>query len=300
MQKRLTKLLATALMITLTLTVGCGNDDDDFDVTDVTYVTDDISICSEEVESAFTKRRTLTFPDGETQMTIVWIPAGCFQMGSENGEEHEQPVHTVKLDSFWLGIYEVTNAQFIAFIKATNYDYPLSEFKHRKPNHPASNISWIDAGAFCQWAGLRLPTEAEWEYAARGGRQYEYGTVDGTLDPFNANFGIRFGGTTSVGKFQPNPFSLYDMTGNIAEWCMDEYDIKFYSKPEAIQINPVSGRRFAFKDNDFQSAEGLRVWRGGFWGDKSAGTNFLRCASRRDTYITNRAGPFGFRCVLSP
>jgi len=169
---------------------------------------------------------------------LVLIPGGEFIMGEGWG-------HEVHVDSFYLGKHEVTNAQWKRFVEANldwlpgrikskyhDGDY-LAHWKGGKPlageeNHPVVYVSWYAAVAYCRWAGLRLPTEAEWEYAAQGGRGYEYGTADGTLSHDLANYDgtggrDRWDGTAPVGSFPPNPFGIYDLCGNVWEWCSSAY-----------------------------------------------------------------------------
>ena len=180
---------------------------------------------------------------------MVLIPAGEFQMGSNapEAQNNEQPVHTVSVDAFYMDEYEVTNLEYKEFVLAnprwqkaridrrfhnngsylhhwTGNDYPQGY-----ANHPVVYVSWYAAMAYAGWVGERLPSEAEWEYAARGGlvgKKYPWGDV---IDLGKVNYGRRnVGGTTSVGKYPPNGYGLYDVAGNVWEWCLDEYDEDFY------------------------------------------------------------------------
>ena len=131
----------------------------------------------------------------------------------------------VAVDGFWMAAFEVTNAQYAVFVKATGHANKGSTNWNNsfgKPERPVVNVSWLDAAAFCEWAQVRLPSEAEWEYAARGGNNFYYGTADGTLDHSLANYARAVGTTTPIGTYPPNPFGLYDMSGNVWEFCMDQ------------------------------------------------------------------------------
>ena len=184
---------------------------------------------------------------------MVLIPAGDFQMGSNdsNADDDEKPVHTVYVDAFYIDKYEVTNAQFKAFVDANppwrkdripqkyhNGSYLShwngNSYPREKSNHPVVAISWYAAMAYAQWAGKRLPTEAEWEKAARGGlvgKKYPWGD---TIDASKSNYGL-----TTVGSYSPNGYGLYDMAGSVSEWCLDEYDLGFYAR--SPRRNPVAG-----------------------------------------------------------
>ncbi len=234
---------------------------------------------------------------GNDEESMVLIPAGEFQMGSSGGMKEERPVHTVYLDAFYIDKYEVTNAQYRKFMHATGHKAPLgmswNNPKLNAPDHPVVGVSWHDAVAYAKWAGKRLPTEAEWEKAARGGlvgKKYSWGDDD--PDETRCNYGT-FAGmeipwnadtyTAPVGSYPPNKYGLYDMAGNVWEWCTDWYDPDYYrSSPGRNPTGPESGD--------------VRVARGGSWDHPS---DFLRAAYR------NWAGPtvtlclFGFRCALS-
>ena len=253
---------------------------------------------------------------------MALIPAGSFMMGSDDGDDEEKPVHEVYVDAFYLDKYEVTVAQFKKFIEATGYktdaekagsSYAWSgtKWKEKKGvnwrhdaegksiggdrmNHPVIHVSWNDAKAYAQWAGKRLPTEAEWEYAARGGftgvggkTKYEYPWGNDASHE-QANYSGTGGRdqweeTSPVGSFSPNGYELYDMAGNVWEWCEDWYDENYYSKsPKQNSKGPESGT--------------YRVLRGGSWNDFP---HNLRYAYR--FYFgfvpTYRGSVVGFRCA---
>ena len=146
--------------------------------------------------------------------------------GSETGSWAEQPVHDVALDGFWMARTELTFRQWKAFIAATGY--PRGRSQAPSDDHPVVSITWEDAKAYCDWFSkthgrvARLPSEAEWEYAARGalrGRRYPNGDV---ISPREANYASS--GAVKVATYAPNGYGLYDMAGNVSEWVADWYD----------------------------------------------------------------------------
>ena len=265
---------------------------------------------------------------------MVLIPAGSFEMGSddEDADDDEQPVHTVHLDAFYMDKYEVTNAQFKAFVDAnpqwqkdniedrfhygdylghwTGTDYPAG-----KADYPVVSVSWYAAMAYAEWAGKRLPTEAEWEYAARGGlagKKYPWGD---TISPADANYDEHVGDTTPVGQYAANGYGLYDMAGNVDEWCLDAYDADFYAVSDNSR-NPIAGgetvqglrenftsitakagvdRARAWRGN-FTSTptDPICVLRGGSWDDTA---RLLRVANRDGFTPTTAFDNYGFRCA---
>ena len=264
---------------------------------------------------------TITWADDEQRLTyivddplpegMVSIPAGEFQMGSNDPEaaDDENPVHTVLIDAFYMDRYEVTNAQYRKFVLANprwgkdrvdarfhdgNYlkDWTGNDYPSGKANHPVVSVSWYAAMAYAQWAGKRLPTEAEWEKAARSGWEgQKYLWYDG-IDSSKANYNKNVGDTTPVGKYPPNSYGLYDMTGNVWEWCLDEYNADFYSS--SLRENPLSGPNWII--SDFMSVQTDRVLRGGSWGVDS---EFLRIAYRFSLNPASTYFDCGFRCVKS-
>ena len=248
---------------------------------------------------------------------MVLIPAGEFEMGSDEFEKgsdigyaNETPVHTVHVDAFYMDIYEVTNAQYKVFVDA-NPQWQKDKIERKfhdgvylrlwdgnnypdgEADHPVVYVSWYAAMAYAKWAGKRLPTEAEWEKAARGGligKAYPWGdTIDDTL----ANYARHINKPIAVGQYPPNAYGLYDMAGNISEWCLDEYDPDFYAK--SPRENPFSkGERKAIL-NDFKNLEKKdRVLRGGCWSDNGV---FLRVAYRHWGEQNYTSVFRGFRCV---
>ncbi|UCC64502.1 MAG: formylglycine-generating enzyme family protein [Anaerolineae bacterium] len=215
-------------------------------------------------------------PVGPVDKEMVLISGGEFMMGSSDGDADEAPPHLVSVASFWMDLTEVTNDEFAAFTQATGYQAPSVQLG--EGNHPVSRVTWDDANAYCTWASKRLPTEAEWEFAARGtdGRVYPWGN---DWDPTRVNGrerGIR--GTTAVGSFGAgaSPFGVLDMAGNVREWTAHWYDkypgSSFYS----------------------QYFNKFRVHRGGGWFDEAAD---LRAANRNGGPPDSANDDLGFRCV---
>ena len=230
---------------------------------------------------------------------MVLIPAGEFQMGSDIGDRDEKPVHTVYLDAFYIDRYEVTLGEYKRFVAATNHS-PLPESVARTSptdRHPVVEVSWHDAMAYAKWAGKRLPTEAEWEKAARGGligRNYPWGD---TIDTEKANYdkntkaGTHETRTTPVGTYQANAYGVHDMAGNVAEWCVDVYDRKFYTTAETH--NPRNGNGQA-GIGDGAANKMRRVVRGGSW---SFNAKSVRVANRMAENPGLLSSDIGFRCV---
>ena len=219
---------------------------------------------------------------------MVLIPAGEFQMGSNEGEDKEKPVHTVRLNAFYMDLYEITNAQYAKFIGATGYRVPTywNDTRYNVSDHPVVGVTWNDAMAYCEWAGKRLPTEAEWEYAARGGlvgKKYPGGD---TITHDDANYSgtagrDTWGESASVGSFAPNGYGIYDMAGNVWEWCYDWRDDSYYEKsPKENPTGPGSGT--------------YRTARGGSFTSSSSS---LRVAYRAGGTPTESNRHMGFRCA---
>lgn len=237
---------------------------------------------------------------------MVLIPEGRFQMGSKNGAFDEKPVHTVHVDAFYIDKYEVTNAQYKKFVDANpqwrkhriprayhngSYlsDWNQNEYPIGKGEHPVTYVSWYAAMAYAQWAGKRLPTEAEWEKAARGkgvGQRYPWGN---SIDSDKANYGTD--NTTRVGTYPAN-HGLYDMAGNVREWCLDAYQGGFYKSSH--RRNPLAGGTLTEVVMHFTNQKGSRVLRGGSWGSTA---QTVRVADRRGSTPTYASAYVGFRCV---
>lgn len=262
---------------------------------------------------------------------MIVVEGGSFQMGSARPHyEDETPVHDVTVRTFVIDRYEVTNEQFELFVQATGYvtdaekngsgwvfrkggkdweqiegatwrqpEGPGSTIEGRT-NHPVVQVSWNDASAYAAWAGKRLPTEAEWEYAARGGRnqkEYPWGDELKPSGVARANYwqgtwpeenlledGFYY--TAPVGSFPANDFGLHEMVGNVWEWCADWYDEEYYKNTPAI--NPDGPEQGEF-----------RVARGGSWycgvGHCGAYRNAYRGRSPQNASFNN----VGFRCASS-
>jgi formylglycine-generating enzyme required for sulfatase activity len=177
---------------------------------------------------------------------MAYVPAGEFIMGSDEGGSDERPVHTVYLDAFYIDKTEVTNAQYRKCVEAGGCDTPVKTTYYDNADysqHPVVYVSWNDADDYCRWAGKRLPTEAEWEKAARGtdGRTYPWGEG---IDCDHAQYGGCGGGTAPVGSKPKgaSPYSALDMAGNVWEWVADWYDSDYYSQsPGRNPPGPDSG-----------------------------------------------------------
>ena len=226
----------------------------------------------------------MTGPDGGL---YVWVPPGEFMMGSDDGDGDEKPAHRVRItEGFWLGRHEVTNAQYRAFCAATGRAFPSDS--NQGDDHPVVNVSWEDARAYCEHHGLRLPTEAEWEWAARGpeGRRYPWGDGwDAGRLCWDQNRGPG-GRTFPVGSFPAGAswVGALDMAGNVWEWVADWYDGGYYANsPTDDPQGPATGTS--------------RVLRGGSWG---RGPLACRSADRDRGDPTFRGGYGGFRGVVSP
>jgi len=236
--------------------------------------------------------RTVSAQSQEPSMVLV--PAGEFTMGSANGDADERPPHQVYLDSFLIDRHEVTVEQYAAFLQETGNSAPSDWRTMNQPSNkkrPVSSVDWADAVAYCKWAGKRLPTEAEWEKAARGtdGRLYPWGNDPPT--PLHANYGKtgshNYEALAPVGTFEngKSPYGIYDMAGNVWEWVSDWYDTDYYkNSPQQNPEGPPTG--------------GFKVIRGGAWNTSARN---LRSSDRYWDPPSFRSLYFpGFRCVKNP
>jgi len=217
----------------------------------------------------------------------VLIPAGEFWMGSPDGEGNpgEYPRHKIYLDAFRMDKYEVTAAQYRSFAEETKRA-AAKQPSWSSDAHPVVNVDWNDAAAFCKWRGERLPTEAEWEKAARGGAETKYSFGDDADVLGDYGWYPADEKTASdahpVGRKNPNQYGLYDMHGNVWEWCSDWYGEDYYKKSgKKNPQGPSSGRD--------------RILRGGWL--RSDGASSLRCAYRFRHLPNTKYFNFGFRCV---
>jgi formylglycine-generating enzyme required for sulfatase activity len=219
----------------------------------------------------------------EKGVTMRLVPAGEFIMGSENGEDDEKPAHTVTLDDYYMDVYEVTNAQYAACVDAgvctapSNSGYRIvgvSDF-------PVTYVDWNQAKSYCEWRGAKVPTEAEWEKAARGtdGRTYPWGEG---VDCSKANYYSCKGSKVAVGSYESgkSPYGMYDMAGNVWEWVNDWYDGIYYQGSPAVNPQgPANGTN--------------RVRRGGAWYENE---NDMRSSFRGQANLLEKSAYIGFRC----
>lgn len=245
-------------------------------------------------------------------MEMMYVPEGNFMMGSDTGEIDERPMHEVWLDAYWVDKYEVTNDQFSKFVRETKYqtdaeakgesygyvgDWEFipganwmapegegSDIDSRQ-NHPVVHMSWNDANAYCAWVGGNLPSEAQWEKAARGvedERKYPWGEI---INTNMLNYNMSIGVTTEIGSYPDgaSPYGLLDMAGNVLEWGNDWYDGEYYSEND--NHNPVGPG----------SGEG-KVLRGGAWSARGA---VAKVYYRYWKYPPTTNSLYGFRCVIN-
>tara|TARA_B100001094_G_scaffold108614_1_gene104510 strand:- start:720 stop:1793 length:1074 start_codon:yes stop_codon:yes gene_type:complete len=311
----------------------------------------------------------------ENQEGMVWIPGSTFQMGSEDNQARpdEGPVHSVKVDGFWIDQTEVTNAQFTKFVEETGYvttaekpvdweemkkqlppDTPkphdtllqasslifkptsgpvdLNNFSawwewkpkadwrtprgkgstiEGKDNHPVVHVSWDDAVAYAKWAGKRLPTEAEWEWAARGGlkdKKYPWGdeeisagivkanSWEGTFPYNNTNKDLFFY-SAPVKSFEANGYGLYDMAGNVWEWCSDWYNYDYYKTiAKQTTFNPGGASQSFDPYNPYIDQ---KIIRGGSFLCNDTYCSGYRVASKMKSSPDTGSQHTGFRCVLN-
>jgi formylglycine-generating enzyme required for sulfatase activity len=216
---------------------------------------------------------------------MVIVPAGEFWMGSDSGDADESPTHLVYLDEFYIDLYEVTNAAYQVCVLNGVCGEPQDSSYYSDPAwaaHPVVYIDWYAAESYCEWRGARLPSESEWEKAARGTDQRTFPWGEG-IDGSYANYNGELGGTTPVGSygFGASAYGLYDMAGNVWEWVLDWYSNTYYQEsPASNPFGPESG-------------DGP-VLRGGSFPD---GAEFLRASYRLYKEPTFNNSDVGFRCA---
>ena len=234
-------------------------------------------------------------PKGTVEMMA--LKGGCFKMGSVNGDLTERPVHEVCLKPFKMDKFEVSQSDFQAAM-----GHNPSRFKGA--DRPAEMVTWHEADEHCKKSGKRLPTEAEWEYAARAGTDMEY-YWGNEFDASKSNFcdskcglNIRaknlsdgFPNTSPIGSFPANPFGLHDMAGNVHEWVADWFEERYYAS--SPKDNPLGPQRSNPTDRRGGGME--KVLRGGAW---ETGPGSQRSASRKEFQTDYRIESFGFRCAL--
>lgn len=255
---------------------------------------------------------------------LALIPSSDFQMGSEDGDEDERPAHRIDVEDFHIGVCPVSHAEYARFVRETGhrapavyelplvvtaggaererafrtasqpYIWPDTRPPQDKADHPVTLVRHEDAVAYCAWLatttgrGIRLPTEAEWEKAARGGvdgKRYPWGD---RLDRNMANFltdpsAKALHGTTPCRTYPPNGYGLFDVTGNVWEWMHDWYDPRYYSVPGRSLMGPRSGH--------------LRLLRGGSW--LVADVRMLSCSHRHKVPPDTYSYGIGFRVACS-
>ena len=233
--------------------------------------------------------------DGSTLMrpALVTIPAGEFQMGCEEGRDDEKPVHSVWVGSFAIGVYTVTNEDYLQFVQETEAEMPATaaedHFSH--PRQPVVAVSWFEAMAYCNWLSLktdfifRLPTEAEWERAVRcgqDGKLYSWGNEN--PESFEiCRTGWQDERPQVVGLLSPNSFGIYNLGDNVHEWCLDWYDPNYYHRsPYRNPVNLEPSTR--------------RVSRGGSWRHR---IKVSRCAARSSLDPGFKYTDYGFRIVTA-
>ena len=238
---------------------------------------------------------------GKDGAVMVLVAAGEFMMGAREDDKEaakdERPAHQVYLDAFYIDQYEVTTSRYATFfqeMKRNPPEYWSESVLKRHGNKPVVGVTWEDANAYCVWAGKKLPTEAEWEKAARGtdGRLYPWGQEppNEQLANFNQGFDFKdYGVLTDVGSFESgkSPYGAYDMAGNAWEWVADWYDETLYQQ-RATGKEPVRNPQGPDKGE-------FKVLRGGSWSDFEAGN--LRSANRFGNNPSSRFYDLGFRCA---
>ena len=249
------------------------------------------------------KKKLISSINVEPKEEMVSIKAGCFQMGSKLGDQDELPVHQVCISSFKLSKYEVRQKNYQTVMK-------VNPSENVGADHPVDSVSWLDARDYCKKLGFRLPSEAEWEYAARGGKRTEFywgNRVTGKEANFcdsTCEMNIReprvsdgFKHTAPVGSFPPNPFGLHDMSGNVSEWVQDWLDVEKNYYLVSPKKDPPGPRP------ELDTCAGVcagaasithKIYRGGAWNQK---VSEMRSANRRESHFQLQAAGNGFRCA---
>lgn len=246
----------------------------------------------------------------EDGMVQVYVPEGVLQMGGldPRAAADEKPVHKVEMKGYWVDKTEVTNAMFMQCVQAGTCSPPQSTSSEANPSYfnnaefndyPVVNVTWEAARQYCEWAGRRLPTEAEWEYAARGNTINTYPWGEETPDETRANFNYLNKDTSQVGSYPAgaSPFGALDMAGNVFEWTNDFYGAQYYASSPAS--NPTGP--------ELRAAYFNRVVRGGSYAD---GDVDIRTSNRASVlgpnleaqpgsaaYLGDFSPRIGFRCV---
>lgn len=231
--------------------------------------------------------------DGLHEPACVRIPAGEFLMGCETGRDDEKPVHRVSVDAFEMAVHQARNRDWAAFVKATGHSAPphWTESDFSDPEMPVVAVTWFETVKYCEWLTAltsrryRLPTEAEWERAAQGGREgllYPWGDKPPAEWPeYRERWRREIRGPLPVAKGAANPFGLFDIGENVHEWCADWYEARYYeSSPRRDPAGPAAGTR--------------RASRGGSWRHH---VKVSRCAARSSIPPEFQYADYGFRVV---
>ncbi len=232
---------------------------------------------------------------------MVTVPAGEFLMGSDPRKDpaagpQEQPLHRVTLDAFEIDRYEISNVEYLRFVLSTGASWPqfwrAKPFPDKMAPHPVINVSWEEADAYCRWTGKRLPTEAEWEKAARGsdGRMFPWGDepagwIKSNIAHSGSKRGVKYPPLANINRYDKgvSPYGVYQLAGNVSEWVSDWFDPEYYRK--GMNENPKG-----------PDAGELKVFRGGSWNEDP---EVARSAGRNGGEPTRKSYLTGFRCARS-